>query len=124
MKIEHINIAAPMDLLTEVRDFYRDALGLEDGPRPDFDFRGYWLYGDGKPIIHLMESNSHYPAERPHYLDHIAFQMTELASYVQRLQALGVVYEEKYIPDFNISQVFCKDPCGNGVEVNFRDEKI
>jgi catechol 2,3-dioxygenase-like lactoylglutathione lyase family enzyme len=123
MRIDHINIAAPLELMQKVRDFYCSALELEDGPRPDFGFAGHWLYGDGKPIIHLMESDKHFPAERPHYLDHVAFEVKGLQAYIDRLDTLGVEYGVNYIPDFNISQVFCKDPCGNGVEANFADEK-
>ena len=79
MRIDHINIAAPMTLLDQVRDFYCAALQLEDGPRPDFGIPGYWLYGDGKPIVHLIERNNHYRAEKPQYLDHIAFKVQRLA---------------------------------------------
>tara|TARA_B110000503_G_C7024766_1_gene361329 strand:- start:532 stop:912 length:381 start_codon:yes stop_codon:yes gene_type:complete len=122
MKIDHINIAAPMALLISVRDFYRDALGLEEGPRPNFAFKGFWMYAEGKPIIHLMESDAHFPTEKPHYLDHVAFQMTGVNAYVARLQSLSIGYKTKYIADFKISQVFCHDPCGNGVEVNFANE--
>ncbi len=124
MKIDHINIAAPMNVLTEVRDFYCHALGLEDGPRPNFGFRGYWLYGDGKPIVHLMESDNRHATKGPHFLDHVAFNMENLESYVQRLRAQGVIYKVNYISDFNISQVFCEDPCGNGVQANFPGERL
>lgn len=122
MKIDHINIAAPRDLLAEVRDFYCNALGLEEGPRPDFGIPGYWLYGEGKPIVHLMESDNHHPAERPHYLDHIAFEMRCLPDYVERLQAMGIEYRVNHVADFDISQVFCSDPCGNRIEANFPGE--
>ena len=123
MRIDHINIAAPLELLQQVRDFYCEALQLEEGPRPDFGFNGYWLYGDGRPIVHLMESDNHFPAERPHYLDHVAFEVQGVQAYIERLQALGVEHNVLYISDFNIAQVFCKDPCGNGVEANFAGEK-
>ena len=122
MRIDHINIAAPMDLLVKVRDFYCGALQLEVGPRPDFGIPGYWLYGDGKPILHLIESDNHFRAEKPHYLDHVAFEMSDLPAYTQRLDQLGVEYSVRHIPDFNISQVFCHDPCGNGVEANFAND--
>ena len=118
MRIDHINIAAPADLLASVRDFYCGVLELEDGPRPDFGVPGYWLYGDGKPIIHLMESDHHYPADKPYYLDHIAFEVLDFDGYIARLDALGVEYSIREIPTYGISQVFCKDPCGNGVEAN------
>jgi catechol 2,3-dioxygenase-like lactoylglutathione lyase family enzyme len=122
MKIDHINIAAPMDLLQAVRDFYCGALGLEEGPRPDFGVPGYWLYGDGHPIVHLIESDDHFPADRPFYLDHIAFQVEDVTAYIRRLESLGVEFRINHIPDFQITQVFCKDPCGNGVEANFAGE--
>jgi catechol 2,3-dioxygenase-like lactoylglutathione lyase family enzyme len=123
MRIDHINIAAPMSLLDEVRKFYCTALQLEEGPRPDFGIRGYWLYGGGRPIVHLIESDDRHPAEKPPYLDHVAFEVTGLSAYMARLKSLGVEYSVNHIEDFNISQVFCKDPCGNGVEANFANEK-
>ena len=119
MKIDHINIAAPYDLLLEVRDFYCTVLELEEGPRPDFGARGFWLYGDGEAIIHLLESDNHYPAQRQFYLDHVAFEASDMPAYIARLKTLGLEYSEKHFPEFNFSQVFCKDPCGNGVEANF-----
>lgn len=122
MKIDHINIAAPMPLLEKVKAFYCTALLLEDGPRPDFGIPGYWLYGEGRPILHLIESDNHYRPEKPQYLDHIAFQIDDLTAYTERLDELGVEYRLNHISDFNISQVFCHDPCGNGVEVNFTHE--
>ena len=41
--LDHINIATPR--LAESRDFYVEVLGLQEGPRPPFEFDGYWLYG-------------------------------------------------------------------------------
>jgi catechol 2,3-dioxygenase-like lactoylglutathione lyase family enzyme len=89
MRIDHINIAAPMQLLEKVRDFYCKALLLEEGPRPDFGIPGFWLYGDGKPILHLIESNEHHRAAKPHYLDHVAFEVDDLQAYTERLDQLG-----------------------------------
>ncbi|MEP0201770.1 MAG: hypothetical protein ABJ084_07915 [Halioglobus sp.] len=122
MRIDHINIAAPMVLLEDVRLFYTTVLELEEGPRPDFGMPGYWLYGGGKPIVHLIESDNHFASDKPHYLDHVAFAVTGLAGYTNRLERMGIDYSVNHIPDFNISQVFCKDPCGNGVEANFANE--
>lgn len=120
MRIDHINITAPWELLQQLRDFYCGALELMDGPRPDFGIRGFWLYAEGAPIIHLFEKDIDAPTERPLYLDHVAYELEDLDAYVRRLEAMGVEYVLNHIPDFHISQVFCKDPCGNGVEVNFR----
>jgi hypothetical protein len=65
MRIDQFNISAPMSLLDSVRGFYCFALQLEDGARPDFERPGYWLYGDGKPIVHLIESHEHCRPEKP-----------------------------------------------------------
>lgn len=119
MRIDHINIAAPWDLLKQVRDFYCQALQLEEGPRPDFGIRGYWLYADGKPLVHLLESDAHGPAGQPYYLDHVAFEMQDLPAYSARLDNLGVSYDVRDFSQYGFRQVFCKDPCGNGVEANF-----
>jgi catechol-2,3-dioxygenase len=123
MRIDHINISAPMALLEQVKTFYCGALQLDEGPRPDFGRRGFWLYGDGRPIIHLIESDDHFAAERPQYLDHVAFEVQGIQGYIDRLEQLGVSYSVRHIPDFHIAQVFCKDPCGNGVEANFANEE-
>ena len=51
----HFNIRAPASLLTTVRDFYVDVIGLVEGPRPDAPVAGYWLYLGDVPVLHLME---------------------------------------------------------------------
>ena len=35
------------------REFYSKILGLQDGPRPSFDFEGYWFYLNEKPVVHI-----------------------------------------------------------------------
>ena len=51
-RLDHINIHA--ENLDAARDFLLAVLPLERGFRPPFDFKGYWLYLDGKPIIHMQ----------------------------------------------------------------------
>lgn len=122
MNIDHINIAAPAALLAKVKHFYCYALQLEDGPRPDFGIPGHWLYGEGKAIVHLIESDNHGTGETPYYLDHIAFALAGLQDYLTRLNELGVDYGIIHNEEMAMSQVFCKDPCGIGVEANFSGE--
>jgi catechol 2,3-dioxygenase-like lactoylglutathione lyase family enzyme len=124
MHLDHINLATPKDLMEKVREFYCQALQLEDGARPDFGIPGYWLYGEGRPLVHLIESDNHYPAEQQPYLDHVAFRGEHVAQYVARLQRMGVEHRVSHIADFDLCQVFCKDPAGTGVEVNFFGEKL
>ena len=64
MHLDHINIAAPAELLAKTRDFYCDVIGLAEGFRPTFSRKGFWLYSKGKPIIHLVESLEHSQNEK------------------------------------------------------------
>ncbi|MFV0278253.1 MAG: hypothetical protein ACK5HY_13860 [Parahaliea sp.] len=105
-----------------MRDFYCEVLGLTEGPRPAFNFRGFWLYAQDKAIIHLMEKRHEQGQQASLYLDHVAFHMTGANEYLARLEQKGVAFRANHIADFDIFQVFCHDPCGNGVEVNFRGE--
>ena len=123
MKIDHINIAAPLELMETVKDFYCSALQLSEGPRPDFGIPGYWLYGDGQPLVHLIQSDQHQKGEAPPHLDHVAFQLTGLEAYTGRLDDLGVDYSAFFNSGINATQVFCQDPCGVGVEALFKDEQ-
>lgn len=123
MHIDHINISAPPELLAKVRNFYCEVFNLSEGFRPDFSSRGFWLYAQDKPIVHLSESNSgQLSSERGHF-DHVAFQTRGLNEMIDRLKSLNVNYRMAYIPEIDLSQIFLKDPAGIGLEVNFPGEK-
>lgn len=124
MRIEHINISAPMDLLTQVRDFYIELLGLTQGFRPQSTIRGFWLYSGEQALIHLAESNEHFASERQGYLDHIAFQTTGLKDLVAMLNMHKIPFTHDYFPEIHMTQLFFKDPAGTGVEINFINESL
>ncbi|MEE4218548.1 MAG: VOC family protein [Xanthomonadales bacterium] len=121
MQLDHFNIAAPMDLLKAVRDFYVDVLGFEEGFRPAFSRRGYWLYADDAPAIHLIESERHRPGQQG-FLDHIAFRTRGLDKIVRRLESHAIAFRRSTIPELGMTQLFFSDPVGTGLELNFRDE--
>ena len=52
--LEHVTIRCAQ--LQRTRDFYVDLMGLTEGERPDFPFRGHWLYLGGIPVVHLVEA--------------------------------------------------------------------
>ena len=124
MHLDHINISAPAELLIKVRDFYCDLLGLAEGFRPEFRKNGFWLYSEGKPIVHLVDSVEHHRNEKQGFFDHFALQATGLAGLIEKLDAAGVVYKMSYLAEIDLSQVFCKDPSGIGVEINFPGESF
>ncbi|MEM1156509.1 MAG: diguanylate cyclase [Pseudomonadota bacterium] len=122
MELNHINIAAHAEVLEQVRDFYCDAIELREGARPNFDRHGYWLYDQDKAVVHLIVSDRHIQPDIPPPLDHVAFTGQDNRAYAARLRQLGVAFKVNHIVDFNITQIFCRDPSGTRVEVSFPGE--
>jgi extradiol dioxygenase family protein len=126
MKIEaldHFQIAAPSDLIALVRDFYVEVLGFVDGARPQFSSGGYWLYAGNKPLVHLRieETPEAERVDASHsYCDHIALSCIGLEEFENRLTANEIPFTKNHIKDFNQYQLFCRDPAGVGVELNFQ----
>lgn len=124
MIIEHINISAPKALLDKEKSFFCNVFDLEVGFRPGFQRQGYWLYSGKQALIHLTESNEHFPTEKPGFLDHIAFQLTGLHSLLAKLVDKDIPFHTDSLPEIGMTQVFFKSPSGVGLEANFLDESI
>jgi catechol 2,3-dioxygenase-like lactoylglutathione lyase family enzyme len=124
VQIDHINIRAPSELLEQERRFFCEVLELRDGPRPDFPSKGYWLYADDHPIVHLSQGGPLLPDGRSGYIDHVAFRSSGLQSLIQRLQDATIGYSTNYLSELRMTQVFLKSPSATGIEVNFIDETI
>jgi hypothetical protein len=73
--------------------------------------------------MHIDHINIAAPFDQPGFLDHIAFQSNGLGAMKERLGNSGIEYRSGYIPEFNMTQLFFKDPAGTGLEVNFPDER-
>lgn len=108
MKIDHATIVTPQ--LEAVRVFFCDIAGLTVGERPPFEFEGYWLYHDGKAVIHLIKTNSDRPlAKSPTRIDHIAFRVEndlEWQKLIARLQAGTFEYHASEVPATSERQLF------------------
>lgn len=100
--------------LEEARAFYRAVLGFREVERPNFNFRGAWLFKDGL-MIHLIENpKARQPSEEIQTReDHIALHTDDLARVVELLEAHGVRYKKNLIADRDIRQVFFQDLDGN-----------
>ena len=113
--------------LTGTRDFYRDVLGLVDGPRPNFGFSGHWMYCGDVPVVHLMgadhvrpQDGGGAPKTETGAFDHIAFRGSDAAATVANLKARGIEFRARDVPDIGLHQVFVRDPNGIMIEMNFR----
>ena len=119
MEIDHINIKAPPELLERVREFYCGVLGLKEGFRPALSSAGHWLYGGGKPLVHLSRAPAPHANSEGGSLDHVAFRVQDGAAFRERLELSGISYRSSQVEELELVQFFLRDPAGNGIEVNY-----
>jgi len=129
--IEHYLVAA--DDMERTRAWYRDVLGMQEGWHPDFGFPVYWMYLDGKDVVHIGQSAKHAGDNQRTYLgrlaqnagagtgalDHIAFRAKGLQQTMEHLRRRGVEFSERRANGQALYQLFVYDPNGIKVELNF-----
>jgi catechol 2,3-dioxygenase-like lactoylglutathione lyase family enzyme len=98
--------------------FYGDLLGLVPGDRPPLNFPGAWLYAGGQPILHVIGGR---PRDelKAGVIDHMAFTSNGLAATIAKLEARGLPYDCRRLPDRGTWQLFFHDPNGARVEMDF-----
>ena len=100
-------------------DFYVGVLGLREGHRPDLGFPGAWLYADGPQALLHVYFGRPVPAQRAGVIDHMAFSATGLKDVKARFDQLGLKYELRRQAQAGTWQLFCHDPNGARVELDF-----
>ena len=118
--------------LEKTRAFYCDVLGLRDGERPPFKFKGLWIYAGDVACIHVAERASYDETSRTAAnpsnpndhgsgsVDHIAFAATDFDELVSRFEKSGVKYRVTQVPGRPLRQLFVHDPDGIQIEINIR----
>ena len=122
MRLDHINVRT--DDLSTVKQAFTDILGLTEGARPPFPNPGHWLYGDGRPIVHLSSARGEGADQSTGALDHIAFQDDDLEGLIGRLRSAGIDYEKRTVPGSGVRQVFFHIAHGIRIEVDFAPEAV
>jgi catechol 2,3-dioxygenase-like lactoylglutathione lyase family enzyme len=115
--MNHFTIVAEDEKKT--LDFYVGLLGLQVGPRPDLGFAGAWLYAGGPQAVLHMYFDRPMPSQRTGVLDHMAFSASELRSVKARFDAAQVKYDLRRQTGSGTWQLFCYDPNGAKVELDF-----
>lgn len=121
--LDHFTIRCSEADLEPLRDFYTRHIGLRVGDRPPIPAPGWWLYSEGRPIVHLYaignapETPAGAAVTGP--LDHISFRAHGLEATRSQLRAAGVAFEEAPVPGWPLHQVFLRDPKGLKIEMTF-----
>ena len=104
--------------LDATRQFYIGILGLKEGYRPDLGFPGAWLYIGERAVLHVIAGR---PVPNPPggVLDHMAFSASDLPATVATLKARAIEYVLRKQNDSGVWQLFCYDPSGARVELDF-----
>jgi catechol 2,3-dioxygenase-like lactoylglutathione lyase family enzyme len=109
--------------LEGTRTFLETVLDLKLGYRPAFSFPGYWLYDDGKPIVHLIPGRSG-PIDRTgETIDHVGFRLADHDGMRRKLDALGIAYSRMELPELGERRLFIRTPTGILLELVFRETK-
>ena len=129
--IEHYLIAA--DDMEATKTWYCNVLGMQEGWHPEFNFPVYWLYLEGKDVVHISQSAKNATDNQKTYLgrtsqntgagtgaiDHIAFRATGLTDTMAHLKGIGIDFKERRANGQALYQLFMFDPNGIKVELNF-----
>jgi catechol 2,3-dioxygenase-like lactoylglutathione lyase family enzyme len=100
-------------------DFYTGLLGLRVGHRPDLGFPGAWLYADApQAVLHLIFDRAARP-QRAGVIDHMAFTARNLRETKARFDQSGTKYDLRQQAGSGTWQLFCHDPNGAKVELDF-----
>lgn len=100
-------------------DFYVGLLGLTVGHRPDLGFPGAWLYAGGPQAVLHMYFDRPVPQQRAGVIDHMAFTAQGLRAVKARFDARGTKYDLRQQIGAGTWQLFCFDPNGAKVELDF-----
>ena len=98
--------------------FYCDMLDLHRGPRPPFDFPGAWLYIGDTAVLHVIAGRA-LPEVPAGVIDHVAFTGRDLAITAATLRQHGVRFDLRRLVGDGTWQLFCHDPDGARVEIDF-----
>jgi len=118
-QISHVSITVTD--ITKARDFYTGLLGLEEIPRPAFDFPGIWysLGGDLQLHIILNDQLVRPAVERETIVaryPHFALWTDDADATAGKIGELGLPCRDVVSGPTGLRQIFVKDPDGNMVE--------
>ena len=117
--LDHFNLRTKK--FRETVHFYEQILGLENGARPAFTFPGAWMYSEGRPVVHMVDTSAMDEPQKPDsgVVHHVAFVSRGFEAMKSRLQSKQVDFRAVTVPGNAIWQIFVTDPNGVMIELNY-----
>jgi glyoxylase I family protein len=118
-KLSHVSITVTD--VDKAREFYTGTLGLEEVPRPAFDFPGIWYGLGGELQLHIiLNDRLTRPAVEREKIEarypHFALWTDDADETAARIGALGLMVRDVVSGPTGLRQIFVKDSDGNMVE--------
>jgi catechol 2,3-dioxygenase-like lactoylglutathione lyase family enzyme len=124
-KLAHVNIRSAD--LEQSLAFYRDVLGLTPGPaatRPESVDHVWMSDEDGYPCVHLQRASQPSPTPGGHRgVHHVALSCSGLQRWRDKLESIGLDYQEAEFRNAKLVQLNLRDPDGVRLELLFEDDR-
>jgi len=118
VQMDHIHFF-PVDI-PAIQAWYARVFGGAPGKRPRVISPG-WIDCDFIPRVNLSFSQGDKPLEptKGRSLDHIGFEVTDLESFVKKLEAQGIKLDEaiRFVPNSKVQVAYLTDPWGTRIEL-------
>lgn len=122
MRFSHINIKAPLPALHKEKEFCCAILGFTEGFRPDFSSKGYWLYYENEPLIHLTEGECEATqSQNGGFINHVAFFKENKDAFIALLKEKKIPYSSTHVSETKSTQVKLLSPLQVSYEIIFND---
>ena len=80
------------------------------------------MYAGTQPVLHVIAGRP-LPSSPAGVLDHMAFSASDLPGIAARLKSNGIKFDLRKQPDSGVWQLFCFDPSGARVELDFSPDE-
>jgi len=118
-ELNHVSITVTD--VAKAREFYSNVLGLQEIPRPAFDFPGIWYSLNNGLSLHIILNDQLVrPAVEREKIEaryrHFALWTEDADAAAAKIAELGLPCRDVISGPTGLRQVFVKDPDGNMVE--------
>jgi catechol 2,3-dioxygenase-like lactoylglutathione lyase family enzyme len=122
VQMNHIHLYPPKDELPEMKAWYAKMFGGIPGKRESVARPGNWIETDDVPGVNLSfgASDDRRAPTAGRSLDHIGFEVHNLAEFAKQLEAQGVKFDQAVRPSQSSSSAkvaFLTDPWGTRIEL-------